>query len=72
VLSGRSWEATLAGEAKWARSVDGVRAVHDLERKAEQLPRRREPLAYAVCARNEIVNVPPGTVTVTAEDIFAA
>ena len=70
VLSGRAREATLAGEAKWARSVDAARIVRALERKAEQLPRRRQPLTYAVCARGEVTDAPAGTLVVTARDIF--
>jgi uncharacterized protein len=70
VLSGRPKEAILAGEAKWARSVDGARIVRALERKAERLPLSREPLTYAVCARSEVTAAPPGTLAVTARDIF--
>ena len=43
VLSGRERSATLVGEAKWARSVDARRLANELARKAEQLPRVREP-----------------------------
>jgi len=70
VLAGRSREATLVGEAKWAWREDGTRIVRVLERKAASLPRRREPLTYAVCARHEITSVQPGTLTLTAFDIF--
>jgi AAA+ ATPase superfamily predicted ATPase len=70
VLSGRAEEAVLAGEAKWARSENGARIVRGLERKVERLPRRRDPLTYAVCARSEVVGAPPGTLVVTARDIF--
>ena len=71
VLAGHAREAVLVGEAKWARSEDGARVVRGLERKAEQLPRRREPLTYAVCARTEVTNTPPGTLVLTASDIFS-
>ncbi len=58
------------GEAKWARSEDGSRLVRALERKAASLPNARQLLSYAVCARNEVRNAPPGTLIVTAKDIF--
>jgi hypothetical protein len=51
-------------------SVDGARIVRGLERKAEQLPLRREPFTCAVCARAEVVDAPAGSLTVTARDIF--
>ncbi len=70
VLTGRAREATLVGEAKWARSVEGPRIVYELERKARLMPRAREPLVYAVCARAEVLNAPTGTRVVTARDIF--
>ena len=72
VLAGRSREATLVGEAKWAWREDGATIARVLERKATSLPRRREPLTYAICARYEIINAPPGTLTITARDIFNA
>ncbi len=72
VLAGRRREAVLVGEAKWARRVDGARLALELERKSQALPRRREPLAYALCARNEVSNAPDGVLVVTADDIFGS
>ncbi|MBI5442909.1 MAG: ATP-binding protein [Deltaproteobacteria bacterium] len=71
VLAGRGREPVMVGEAKWARKVDGARLAPDLKRKAEALPRRREPLAYALCAREEVVGAPEGTLVVTANEIFS-
>ncbi len=42
-LAGRAREAALVGECKWARRVDARRARRELERKAEALPKLREP-----------------------------
>lgn len=72
VLAGRTREATLAGEAKWAWCEDGARIVRALERKAALVPGRREPFTYAVCARHEVTAAPLGTLTLTARDIFTA
>ena len=72
MLAGRAREAVLVGEAKWAWSEDGARIVRALERKAASLPGRREPLTYAICARHEVTNTPPGTLSLSARDIFAA
>jgi len=69
VLAGRSREAVLAGEAKWTRTVNAHTIRRELERKATLLPRRREPLLYAVCAR-EIVTQPQDVLAITAKDIF--
>jgi AAA+ ATPase superfamily predicted ATPase len=69
-VAGRRREPVLAGEAKWARSVDGARLRFELEQKAVSLPRRRTPLSYALCARREVSAAPSGTIVVTAEAIF--
>jgi AAA+ ATPase superfamily predicted ATPase len=69
-LAGRGEEAVLAGEAKWASTADGARLVRELELKASALPRRASRLRYAVCARERIVNAPPGTLAITSRDIF--
>ena len=80
VLAGRSREAVLVGEAKWARSEDGAGMLDTLRRKAERLPRRREPLTYALCARTEVTGVAvsgaearrglPRVLVTTARDVF--
>lgn len=67
-LAGRDRRPVLAGEAKWARRVDGPRVLRDLERKAESLP-GPGPLRYALAAR-ERVEGDTGALTVTAEQIF--
>jgi uncharacterized protein len=70
-LAGRGEQAVLAGEAKWARTVDGARVVRELERKAEALPSVAGDMRYAVCARERVSNAPPETLEITAQDIFA-
>lgn len=69
VLSGRSRAATLLGEAKWARSVDGSQLARRLERAAEALPRVDENLRFAVAAR-ETVREPGDVLAITAADVF--
>lgn len=70
-LAGRGREPVLVGEAKWAKREDATRLVRALEQKAQALPRRAETLRYAVCAREDLRNVPAGTIALTAADIFA-
>jgi hypothetical protein len=70
VLAGRSREAALVGEAKWKKSVDAGPLLRILERKAEKLPRVREPLRFAVCARERVRNAPNRSLAVTSADIF--
>ncbi|HUE75721.1 MAG TPA: ATP-binding protein [Chloroflexota bacterium] len=70
VLSGRERTATLVGEAKWARRVDGRRLRGELERKARALPNARPELRYAVAAR-ETVDNPEDVLAITAADIFS-
>lgn len=69
-LAGASQQAVLLGEAKWARMQDATTLVRELERKAAALPSLADEALYAVCAREELTNVPPGVLAVTAEDIF--
>ncbi|MGQ0670634.1 MAG: DUF234 domain-containing protein, partial [Actinomycetota bacterium] len=69
VLAGRAREAILAGEAKWARNVDGPAVVRELARKTARLPRVRDDVRYAVCAREQVRG--GADLVVTAEDIFA-
>jgi AAA+ ATPase superfamily predicted ATPase len=71
-LSGRSRTPALVGEAKWARSEDATALVRGLERKAAALPNVAANLIIALCAREELRNVPSGVIAVTAEDIFGA
>jgi AAA+ ATPase superfamily predicted ATPase len=70
VLAGRSHEATLVGEAKWAKVIDARPVLRTLERKAQGLPRVRHPLRLAICAREQLRDVPAGSFRVTAADIF--
>lgn len=67
-LAGRSRDAVLVGEAKWARSVDGSAIRRALERKVEALPRTREDLLFAVAARERVRG--SGVLAITARDIF--
>lgn len=71
VLVGRSRTPVLVGEAKWARSVDAARIRRELERKAAALGADQDQLDYLLCARSAVTNAPPGTLTVTATDIFS-
>jgi AAA+ ATPase superfamily predicted ATPase len=61
----------LVGEAKWGRRVDARRITAKLRTKAMGLTDAVDDLRYAVCGREEITNVDPGTLAITAEDIFA-
>lgn len=70
-LAGRSRRAVLAGEAKWARSVEGGRVVRDLERKIGSLPKAARDIRYAVAAREVVRGTNTNVLTVTAADIFA-
>jgi uncharacterized protein len=70
-LAGRHEQAVLLGEAKWARTANGARIVHELERKANTLPLLAGDPAYAVCARERITNLPPAAMAITATEIFA-
>lgn len=71
-LSGRSRTPVLVGEAKWARSADANSLVRGLERKAAALPGAPADLVVAVCAREELRNVPDGAIAVTAQSIFGS
>ena len=70
VLAGRAREAVLVGEAKWARQVDGSPIARELAAKARSLSRVREPLRYAVAAR-ESVRPAEDVLPVTAAEVFA-
>jgi AAA+ ATPase superfamily predicted ATPase len=69
-LAGRAREAVLVGECKWSRKVDGRRIRRTLEQKAAALPKVREPLHFAIGAREAIENAEPDMLPVTAFDIF--
>lgn len=71
-LAGRERAAVLVGEAKWARAVDAAPLEAALARKSAELPKVRDPLRLALAARDDISGAAPGTLTVTASDIFGA
>jgi hypothetical protein len=71
-LAGRSRTPMLLGEAKWGRSEDAAAMVRALDRKAAALPGVTDSPIFAVCAREALSHVPPGTFTATAADIFSA
>jgi hypothetical protein len=56
VLAGRSRQAVLVGEAKWAGVVDGAQTRRALEDKARRLPHVSDDLRYAVCARDKVTS----------------
>lgn len=70
VLAGRGREVVAVGEAKWARSVNAGALRRDLERKAQSLPRRVEPLRYIICGRERVNGLGTGTIGLTAADLF--
>lgn len=70
-LAGRQREAVLVGEAKWTRRVRAPGIEMALQRRAASLARIRDPLRLAVCARDEVTGAAPGTLVVTAADIFS-
>lgn len=73
VLAGRTRTVAIAGEAKWSRTANGGRLVADLRRKVERgLRLDPDSVLYAVCARDAIDAAPPGTLAMTARDIFGA
>lgn len=70
-LAGRSRTPVLAGEVKWARSVDAPHLVHELHRKVERgLRADVEALRYLVAARDTAREASNDTVVVTAGDVF--
>jgi AAA+ ATPase superfamily predicted ATPase len=66
-LAGRDRRPVLAGEAKWARRVDGPRLLRALERKAAAVG---DIERYAIAAR-ESVSGDVEALTITAADIFS-
>lgn len=71
-LAGNSRTPVLLGEAKWGRREDAAAMIRVLERKAVSLPGVTDTPLFAVCAREALSRVPPGTFTATAADIFGA
>jgi AAA+ ATPase superfamily predicted ATPase len=70
-VSGRSRTPILAGEAKWARTVDARKIVPDLLRKAEQVPSMANDPQLVIAARDQVTHAPKGIRVLTAADIFA-
>jgi AAA+ ATPase superfamily predicted ATPase len=62
----------LAGESKWASSVNADRIKTSLIGKAASLVPDAGDLRYAVCARDSVERADQDTLTVTAKDIFTA
>jgi len=62
----------LAGESKWAHSVDAVRIKAGLIRKAAALTADVDELGYVVCARDTVEDPDTQAWAVTATDIFTA
>jgi AAA+ ATPase superfamily predicted ATPase len=71
-LSGRSRTPVLAGEVKWAQSVDAPRLVADLRRKAASTTADVTSLRYLVAARTEVRSPDPSTVAITAAEVFGS
>jgi AAA+ ATPase superfamily predicted ATPase len=65
-LAGRDRHPVLAGEAKWATTVDGPQVLRALERKARVLG---DDVRYALAAR-ERVEGDVDALTITADDVF--
>lgn len=72
-LAGRSRVPVLAGEAKWARSIDGPPLLKGLRRSASALP-GADPvwLRFALCAREHVHNAAPETLVITTADVMTA
>lgn len=68
-LAGRSREAVLLGEAKWAKRVKAGPLVAELRRKAEALPKLATEPRYAVGARERVEGA-EGAIAITAADVF--
>jgi AAA+ ATPase superfamily predicted ATPase len=69
-LSGRGRAPVLAGEAKWSRVVDGSRLVRQLQAKTLAVPQGEGVERFVICARERVKDVPNGTLSITADDIF--
>jgi AAA+ ATPase superfamily predicted ATPase len=72
-LAGRARRPVLAGEAKWARSVDGRMILQGLRSKASLLPGvDPDRIKLALCARERVRSAPRDTLVVTADDVMSA
>lgn len=75
-LAGRSRVPVLAGEARWARKVDGQRLLDGLRLKASALEKALPGvdlggLRFALCAREQVRPAPAGTLVVTAAELMS-
>jgi uncharacterized protein len=61
----------MLGEAKWKRRADGGRIDGLLDAKAAALGADPDRIQHAICAREEVHHARPGTLIVTAADIFS-
>jgi uncharacterized protein len=73
VLQGREQAPILAGEAKWAKVVDGQRILDELRRSAAAMvgADRLGDLRFAIGARERVTHVPAGALPITASDVFS-
>jgi AAA+ ATPase superfamily predicted ATPase len=62
----------LAGESKWASTVNAGRIKAGLIRKSAALTADADALRYAVCARDVVEHADADTLAVTANEIFGA
>lgn len=61
----------LIGESKWKRAADGRRIEWALDAKAAALGADPARVRHAICAREQVRDPRPGTLVITAADIFA-
>lgn len=71
VLAGRAHAPVLAAEAKWTKEVSAPRIAARLERKLAALPGRPSDVELAICAREQVHDLPSGMRAITAADIYA-
>ncbi|MFI7585909.1 ATP-binding protein [Spongisporangium articulatum] len=72
-LSGRSRTPSLAGEVKWAKSVDAGRLARELDHSLSALGLHPEDaVRRLIAARERVDHLPEGVVGVTAADVFSA
>ncbi|MGH2931195.1 MAG: DUF234 domain-containing protein, partial [Solirubrobacteraceae bacterium] len=69
-LGGRERAAVLVGEAQRARRMHAAARESALTRKSAALPRARDRLRVARCARDEVIGAAPSTWALTAADLF--
>jgi hypothetical protein len=70
-LAGRSRRPVLAGEVKWARTVDGARLAYQLRRKLADPGVEPEAVRYVIAARERVERAPDDVTVITAADVLA-